>query len=148
VATLAALAPDVSPEDVGLDPGRLARLDRHLDDQVADGRQQGSLIVVTRGGKTAHVSARGHRHEEAGLPVEPDTIWRIYSMTKPITSVAAMLLYEEGKLSLFDPVAKFIPSFADARVYRTGPAAAWVTAPATEPMLVWHLLTQIGRAHV
>jgi CubicO group peptidase (beta-lactamase class C family) len=141
MATLAALAPEVGPEDVGLDPDRLQRLDRHLDEFVADGRQKGSLIVVTRGGKIAHVSARGYRDEAAELPVEPDTIWRIYSMTKPITSVAAMLLYEEGKLSLFDPVAKFIPAFADARVYRKGPAAAWVTAPATEPMLVWHLLT-------
>jgi CubicO group peptidase (beta-lactamase class C family) len=141
VATLAALAPEVSPEDVGLDPDRLARLDRHLDEYVADGRQKGSLIAVTRAGKIAHVSARGHRDEEAGLPVEPDTIWRIYSMTKPITSVAAMMLYEEGALSLFDPVAKFIPCFADARVYQKGPAAAWVTTPVTEPMLVWHLLT-------
>jgi CubicO group peptidase (beta-lactamase class C family) len=78
---------------------------------------------------------------EAGLPVEPDTIWRIYSMTKPITSVAAMLLYEEGALSLFDPVAKFIPSFEDLHVYRHGMAAAPVTARAAEPMLVWHLLT-------
>ena len=141
MATLATLAPEVSPEDVGLDPDRLARLDRHLDTYVADGRQKGSLIAVTRGGKIAHVSARGSRDEEAGLPVEADTIWRIYSMTKPITSVAAMLLYEEGTLSLFDPVAKFIPAFADVRVYREGAAAAWVTAPATEPMLVSHLLT-------
>jgi CubicO group peptidase (beta-lactamase class C family) len=141
MATLTALAPEVSPEEVGLDPDRLARLDRHLDEYVADGRHKGSLVMVTRGGKIAHLSARGHRDEDAGLPVEPDTIWRIYSMTKAITSVAAMLLYEEGKLSLFDPVAKFIPSFGEARVYRHGPAAAWVTAPATEPMLVWHLLT-------
>ena len=87
------------------------------------------------------MSHRGQRDAEAGLPVEPDTIWRIYSMTKPITSVAAMMLYEEGALSLFDPVAKFIPSFEDLRVYRHGMAAAPVTARAAEPMLVWHLLT-------
>jgi CubicO group peptidase (beta-lactamase class C family) len=62
-------------------------------------------------------------------------------MTKPITSVAAMILYEEGALSLLDPVAKYIPSFGDARVYRGGPAVAPLTAPASEPMLVWHLLT-------
>ena len=98
-------------------------------------------MVITRGGRIAHVSHRGQRDAEAGLPVEPDTIWRIYSMTKPITSVAAMMLYEEGALSLFDPVAKFIPSFEDLRVYRHGMAAAPVTARAAEPMLVWHLLT-------
>jgi CubicO group peptidase (beta-lactamase class C family) len=141
VATLAGIAPEVDPGEVGLDADRLARLDEHLDSYVADGRQKGSLIAVTRGGKVAHVSARGYRDEEAGLPVEPDTIWRIYSMTKPITSVAAMILFEEGKLSLFDPVAKFIPSFAEPRVYRGGPAAAPITAPATQPLLVWHLLT-------
>ena len=108
---------------------------------MANGRHKGSLLAITRGGRIAHVSHRGQRDAEAGLPVEPDTIWRIYSMTKPITSVAAMLLYEEGALSLFDPVAKFIPSFGDLRVYRHGMAAAPVTARAAQPMLVWHLLT-------
>ena len=141
MATTTALATEVAPEEVGLDPGRLARLDAYLDGFVADGRHKGSLLVITRGGRIAHVSHRGQRDAEAGLPVEPDTIWRIYSMTKPITSVAAMMLYEEGALSLFDPVAKFIPSFGDLRVYRHGMAAAPVTARAAEPMRVWHLLT-------
>jgi CubicO group peptidase (beta-lactamase class C family) len=141
MATTTALATEVAPEEVGLDPGRLARLDAYLDGFVANGRHKGSLLVVTRGGRIAHVSHRGQRDAEAGLPVEPDTIWRIYSMTKPITSVAAMMLYEEGALSLFDPVAKFIPSFEDLRVYRHGMAAAPVTVRAAEPMLVWHLLT-------
>jgi CubicO group peptidase (beta-lactamase class C family) len=141
MATTTALAAEVAPEEVGLDPGRLARLDAYLDGFVANGRHQGSLLAITRGGRIAHVSHRGRRDAEAGLPVEPDTIWRIYSMTKPITSVAAMLLFEEGAFSLFDPVAKFIPSFEDLRVYRHGMAAAPVTARAAQPMLVWHLLT-------
>ena len=141
MATTTALATEVAPEEVGLDPRRLARLDAYLDGFVANGRHKGSLLVVTRGGRIAHVSHRGQRDAEAGLPVEPDTIWRIYSMTKPITSVAAMMLYEEGALSLFDSVAKFIPSFEDLRVYRHGMAAAPVTLRAAEPMLVWHLLT-------
>ena len=141
MATTAALAPEVEPEEVGFDPERLARLDAYLDGFVANGRAKGLQLVITRGGRIAHVTARGHRDADAGLAVEPDTIWRIYSMTKPITSVAAMMLYEEGALSLFDPVAKFIPSFADVRVYRKGMAAAPVTVPASEPMLVWHLLT-------
>jgi CubicO group peptidase (beta-lactamase class C family) len=141
MATTAVLTAEVEPQEAGLDPERLARLDSYLDGYVANGRQKGSLLVITRGGKIAHVSQRGHRDADAGLPVEPDTIWRIYSMTKPITSVAAMMLYEEGALSLFDPVAKFIPSFGDLRVYRQGMAAAPVTARAAEPMLVWHLLT-------
>jgi CubicO group peptidase (beta-lactamase class C family) len=141
MATTTAMATEVAPEEVGLDPGRLARLDAYLDGFVANGRHQGSLLAITRGGRIAHLSVRGQRDAQAGLPVEPDTIWRIYSMTKPITSVAAMLLYEEGALSLFDPVAKFIPSFEDLHVYRHGMAAAPVTVRAAEPMLVWHLLT-------
>ena len=120
MATTAALTADVQPEEVGLDSERLARLDAYLDGYVAHGRQKGSLLVITRGGRIAHVSHRGHRDADAGLAVEPDTIWRIYSMTKPITSVAAMMLYEEGAIDLFDPVAKFIPSFGDLRVYRKG----------------------------
>jgi CubicO group peptidase (beta-lactamase class C family) len=141
MATTAAMATEVAPEEVGLDAGRLARLDAYLDGFVASGRHHGSLLAITRGGRIAHLSVRGQRDAQAGLPVEPDTIWRIYSMTKPITSVAAMLLYEEGALSLFDPVAKFIPSFEDLHVYRHGMAAAPVTVRAAEPMLVWHLLT-------
>ncbi|HEX6744760.1 MAG TPA: serine hydrolase domain-containing protein [Solirubrobacteraceae bacterium] len=141
MTTTTALATEVAPEEVGLDPARLARLDAYLDGFVANGRHKGSLLAITRGGRIAHVSHRGQRDAEAGLPVEPDTLWRIYSMTKPITSVAAMMLYEEGALSLFDPVAKFIPSFEDLRVYRHGMAAAPVTARAAETMLVWHLLT-------
>jgi CubicO group peptidase (beta-lactamase class C family) len=73
------------------------------------------------------------RDLDAGLPVTDDTIWRIYSMTKPITSVAAMMLYEEGALELTDPVARFIPSFAGVRVYSSGPALNPWTVPATEP---------------
>jgi CubicO group peptidase (beta-lactamase class C family) len=141
MATTVAMTPEVEAHAAGFDPERLARLDRYLDRFVENGRQIGSMIVITRGGKIAHVSQRGYRDADAGLPVEGDTIWRIYSMTKPITSVAAMMLYEEGALALTDPVAKFIPAFADVRVYRKGLAVAPVTAPAAETMTVWHLLT-------
>ena len=75
------------------------------------------------------------------LPVETDTLWRIYSMTKPITSVAAMMLYEEGAFELTDPVSRFIPAFADVRVYAGGSRPEPVTVPATEPVRIWHLLT-------
>jgi CubicO group peptidase (beta-lactamase class C family) len=141
VTTLSRLAVEVDPESVGLDRDRLARLDRYLDNYVAAGRQKASLIAISRGGKVAHISMRGHRDTDAALPVETDTIWRIYSMTKPITSVAAMMLYEEGALSLFDPVSKFIPAFENMRVYRQGSVAAMITAPSSEQMLVWHLMT-------
>jgi len=74
--------------------------------------------------------------------VEPDTLWRIYSMTKPVTSVAAMILYEEGAFELSDPVSNFIPAFADVRVYAGGSDQRQVTVPAAEPVRIWHLLTQ------
>src|SRR6185436_10559135 len=94
-----------------------------------------------RHGHLAHVARCGSRDVEAGLPVTDDTLWRIYSMTKPVTSVAAMMLYEQGALELTDPISRWIPSFADARVYAAGPATAAATVPATEPVRVWHLLT-------
>jgi len=134
---------DVQPEKVGFDAGRLARIDRHFARYVDDGRLPGWLVLVSRDGKIAHLSTYGRRDMEADLPVELDTRFRIYSMTKPVTSVAAMMLFEEGAFQLKDPVSKFIPSFADARVYRGGTAlaATQVTEPVTEPVRVWHLLT-------
>ena len=135
------LNPDVEPAEVGLDPGRLARLDKHFGRYVDDGRLPGWLLTVSRHGKLAYVSTCGQRDVEAGLPVEADTIWRLYSMTKPVTSVAAMMLYEEGAFELTDPVSKFIPSFADLRVYTGGSDIRPVTVPATEPVRIWHLLT-------
>ena len=135
------LNPEAEPAEVGLDPGRLARLDKHFGRYVDDGRLPGWLLTVSRHGKLAYVSTRGQRDVEAGLPVEDDTIWRLYSMTKPVTSVAAMMLYEEGAFELTDPVSKFIPSFADLRVYTGGSDIRPVTVPAIEPVRIWHLLT-------
>jgi CubicO group peptidase (beta-lactamase class C family) len=132
---------DAEPAEVGFDPGRLARIDRHFRRYVDDGLLAGWTVAVSRRGRVAHLSHHGLRDLDAGLPVSDDTIWRIYSMTKPITSVAAMMLYEQGALELTDPVARFIPSFADARVYNAGPALNPSTVPVTEPVRVWHLLT-------
>ena len=132
---------EVDAAEAGLDPERLARLDRHFARYVDDGKLPGWLLTVARHGRLAHVATCGQRDIEAGLPVEPDTIWRIYSMTKPITSVAAMMLFEEGALELTDPVSKFIPSFADVRVFAGGSDIRSVTVPATEPVRIWHLLT-------
>ena len=131
----------VDPAEVGFDVGRLGRIDSHFASYVDDGRLAGWLAVVARRGQIVHVGSGGLRDVEAGLPVEHDTLWRIYSMTKPVTAVAAMALYERGAFSLNDPVSKWIPSFKDSRVYRTGPPQAPVTVPATEPIRMWHLLS-------
>ena len=129
------------PGDLGFDKGRLERIDAHFARYVDDGRLPGWLAVVTRRGTVAHVGSAGHRDLEAGLPVTGDTLFRIYSMTKPVTSVAAMMLYEEGAFELKDPVHRFIDAFRDQRVFRSGSHQAPVTVPATEPVRMWHLLT-------
>jgi CubicO group peptidase (beta-lactamase class C family) len=138
---MSGLKAEVDPAEVGLDAGRLRRIDRHFARYVDDGRLPGWLAAVSRRGRLAHVSCYGSRDIEAGLPVEPDTLWRIYSMTKPVTSVAAMMLYEEGAFELTDPVSAFIPAFANVRVYAGGSDQRQVTVPATEPVRIWHLLT-------
>ena len=132
---------EVEPGELGFDAARLARIDKHFGQYVDDGRLAGWQIVVAREGKVVHASTYGQRDREAGLPVEPDTLWRIYSMTKPLTSVAAMMLWEEGRFELNDPISKWLPEFTDMRVYVKGAAAAPFTVPAIEPIRVWHLLT-------
>ncbi len=132
---------EADPAEVGFMPDRLRRLDAHYARYVHDGRLKGWQLTISRHGKLVHESRYGERDAEAGLKVEPDTLWRIYSMTKPVTSVAAMMLYEEGAFELTDPVSSFIPSFADLRVYTGGSDQRPVTVPATEPVRIWHLLT-------
>ena len=135
------LQTEIEAAEVGLDQNRLERIGKHFARFVDTGRLPGWLITVSRHGKLAYVSTYGQRDVEAGLPVEPDTLWRIYSMTKPITSVAAMMLYEEGGFQLTDPVSRYIPSFADTRVFTGGSDISYTTEPVTEPMRIWHLLT-------
>jgi len=135
------LTVEVDAAEVGLDAERLKRIDAYFAGYVADGRLPGWLLTISRHGRLAHVARSGSRDLEAGLPVTDDTVWRIYSMTKPITSVAAMILYEEGSLALTDPVSAFIPSFGDVRVYQGGSDLRPVTVPAAEPVRIWHLLT-------
>jgi CubicO group peptidase (beta-lactamase class C family) len=136
-----ALGVAAEPADLGFSAERLARIDRHFERYVQDGRLAGWLVLVSRGGRVAHASWAGKRDLESGAPVEADTLWRIYSMTKPVTSVAAMMLWEEGHFELKDPVARFIPAFEDVRVYVRGSAQKPLTAPAAEPVRIWHLLT-------
>lgn len=135
------LRADTDPTDAGMDGARLARIDRHFASYVDDGRLPGWLVLVARGGRIAHLSTYGMRDRERSRPVEPDTIWRLASMTKPVTSVAAMMLYEEGAFELKDPISRWIPAFEHMRVYRSGSSARPDTRPATEPIRVWHLLT-------
>ncbi|WP_053139787.1 serine hydrolase domain-containing protein [Streptomyces ambofaciens] len=138
---MAPLRQEVDAGAAGLDPGALDRLDEHFAREVDEGRLPGFLVALARGGRVAHLTVHGRRDVAAGLPVTADTLWRIYSMTKPVTSVAALMLVEEGRLSLDDPVARYLPAFAEPRVYVEGSADDVVTRPAAGPVLVRHLMT-------
>src|SRR4051812_48839513 len=97
---MADLKQETDPEEVGLDGGRLTRIERHFSRYVDDGRLPGWLVLVARRGRIAYLSTYGRRDVDRDLPVETDTLWRMYSMTKPVTSVAAMMLAEEGAFAL------------------------------------------------
>ncbi|MER6165103.1 serine hydrolase domain-containing protein [Streptomyces violaceorubidus] len=135
------LRQEVDARAAGLDPEALDRLDLHFARQVEEGRLPGFLVALARGGRVAHLTVHGLRDVAAGLPVTADTLWRIYSMTKPVTSVAVLTLVEEGLLALEDPVARHLPAFAEPRVYVSGSGEDVVTRPAAGPVRVRHLMT-------
>src|ERR1700677_4678005 len=108
--------PDCKPEDVGLSSAALARLGLALQDRVASGHIPGAVALVARHGKVAWFEAFGARDSVSGAPMAKDSIFRIYSMTKPIVSVAVMMLSEEGRLLLNDPIEKYLASFAAPKV--------------------------------
>jgi CubicO group peptidase (beta-lactamase class C family) len=135
------LAATADPIELGLDPHRLARIDHHFAGYVERGRLAGWQVAVTRRGEIVHSTSHGHRVLDGAVPWTDDTVVRLYSMTKPITSVAAMMLYEEGRFQLKDPVARYLPAFADTPVYRSGSFLAPTVEPQVEPMRIWHLLT-------
>ncbi len=116
VAVAADPLPTVAPEGVGLSAGRLARIDQLMERYVDEGSLPGALAMIARHGRIAYLETWGMRDREAGKPMAPDTIFRIYSMSKPITSVAVLILFEEGHFMLQDPVGRFIPELADLEV--------------------------------
>ena len=131
---------DTRPEEVGLSTPHLARISRWMRHWVDSGRLPGLLVAVVRNDRLAWFETYGHRDVETGRPVEPDTIYRIYSMTKPITTVAALMLYEEGHFQLDDPVAQFIPAFAGTRVFAGGDAEQFTTVPLARAITVHDLM--------
>src|SRR6185437_2743018 len=122
--------PLVSPEQVGLSAARLARVSEWMKGWVDSGKLPGLLVAVMRRGELAFAETYGKADVERNKPVRPDTIYRIYSMTKPLTSTAIMMLYEEGRFQLDDPISKFIPAFANPRVYSGGSRGKIETVPA------------------
>jgi CubicO group peptidase (beta-lactamase class C family) len=133
------------PEDVGLSSERLARIDSHLKRRYLDpGKLPGALTLVYRRGEIAYLSPQGLMDAERGKPMREDTIFRIYSMSKPITSVALMMLYEHGHFQLDDPVDRWIPAWRDLGVYEAGNHPFFLTRPCERRMTVRDLLTHMS----
>lgn len=126
-----------APESVGMSSQRLGHIGTVMQRYVDDGVIRGASTMVLRQGKVAHAELFGHRDAEAGLEMTDDTIFRIYSMTKPIVSTALMLLHEEGAFQLEDPVAKYLPAFGATQVL----SADGALVPQARPMEVRDLLT-------
>lgn len=105
-----------APAEIGLSPARLERLGVVLRGEIDRGRVPGAVVLISRRGKVGYFEALGARDPASAAPMQKDTIFRIYSMTKPIVSVAAMMLWEEGRFLLGDPIAKYLPDFAGRKV--------------------------------
>jgi CubicO group peptidase (beta-lactamase class C family) len=135
-----------APKDVGLSSERLERITKAVEQSINDGRIAGAVALVARHGKIAYFKAFGMADREAKKPMRTDNIFRICSMSKPITSVAVMMLYEEGRFMLNEPVSDFIPEFKNMKVLdppfpqdKTSPPGALVDAK--RPITIFHLLT-------
>jgi CubicO group peptidase (beta-lactamase class C family) len=132
------------PEQVGMSVERLGRISTMLKKEIADGKLPGAVVMVARKGKIIYSDAVGFQDKGANTPVKLDSIFRIYSMTKPLASVAGMMLVEDGVIQLTDPVSKFLPAFKDMQVSVASTAAdgkpSYTNVPAARPIIVQDLL--------
>jgi CubicO group peptidase (beta-lactamase class C family) len=132
--------PVVKPETVGLSSERLERIAGAVQRGIDDKRIAGAVTLVARRGHVAWFKAQGMADREAGKPMRPDTMFRICSMTKPITTLAVMMLYEEGHFLLDDPVSKYLPEFKNPKVLVKPASGAPYTIPATREITIRDLL--------
>jgi CubicO group peptidase (beta-lactamase class C family) len=129
----------------GLAPDHLPNIEAHLDRRyIQPGKLPGALTLVARRGEIAYVKAQGLMDVERNKPVRRDTVFRIYSMAKPITSIAMMQLYEQGRFLLDDPVHKYIPAWKNRQVYKSGVYPNFLTTPATSTMTIRDLFTHMS----
>ncbi len=134
---------EASPESVGISSDRLALIDKMCENEVANGNLPGIVSLVARNGKIVHWKAYGMADNKAGRALKRDDIFRIASQTKAITSTAVMILWEEGKFQLDDPISKFIPEFKNAQVLSTFQYSdtTWSGIPVNKEITIRHLLT-------
>jgi CubicO group peptidase (beta-lactamase class C family) len=130
--------------DLGVSTERLAHVDATMHAYVDKGKLPGVQTLISRRGELVHHDCYGFADVEAQQPVAPDTIYRIYSMTKPITSVGLMMLYEQGHFLLENPISRWLPEFADAQVWAGGTADAPETRPAARAITVHDMLTHMS----
>lgn len=128
-----------APEKVGISGERLIRIHNILERYIAEQKFAGFVTVIARRGKLVHFDCVGMSHTEGNQPMQPDTLFRIYSMTKPIVSVAMMMLYEEGRFHLDDPISKFIPEFKDVKVH-IRPGFTGAELAVSKPAVTFHHL--------
>jgi len=138
--TLAGL-PRVTPESAGMSSERLDRIRPAFESYVTDGKLSGVITAVARDGKVVHFEASGFQDVEAGEPMAEDTIFRMYSMTKPIASAALMILWEEGHFLLSTPLSQVLPEFAGTQVYVSGDGDDMETEPPRRPIVIRDLMT-------
>jgi len=131
----------VSPVTLGLDPARLRYLDAHLRKYVDEGKLAGTVMLVARNGAIGHFEAYGAADLARNAPMKRDTIFRVYSMSKPITAIALMQLYERGLMQIDDPVEKYLPEFRDLQVYSMGTYPNFLTRRPERAMTVRDLLS-------
>jgi CubicO group peptidase (beta-lactamase class C family) len=129
------------PEDVGLCAKRIERIENWMQTQVTSGRLACIEVIINRQGQTAFHRCHGKANLARNSDATPDTIYRIYSMTKPLTAVAIMMLYEEGRFQLDDPIRRYLPDFTGQRVFAGGGYGAVMTEPATRDITFRDLLT-------
>jgi CubicO group peptidase (beta-lactamase class C family) len=133
--------PTAKPESVGLSSERLERISKAVQKDIDDKRIAGAVTLVMRRGQIAFFNVQGMQDREAGKPMRPDSIFRICSMSKPITTAAVMILYEEGHFLLEDPVSKYLPEFKDPKVLVKPPNGGTpYTIPATRQITIRDLL--------
>jgi CubicO group peptidase (beta-lactamase class C family) len=140
-SALAQELPTAKPENVGLSPDRLQRIGGAAQQSIDDKRIAGVVTLVVRHGRVAWFDARGMADREAGKPMQKDTIFRLCSMTKPIVSAAVMVLYEEGRFLLGDPISKYLPEFKNPKVLVKPASGPSYTIPATREITIRDLLT-------
>ncbi len=140
-ATSSAQQSSAKPEAVGLSSTRLERIAATVQASVDKGEIAGAVTLIARHGQVVWLHATGNQDRENSKPMRPDSIFRICSMTKPITTLAVMMLHEEGRLQLDDPIAKYIPEFADPKVLVKPKEGKPYTIPASQPITIRHLLT-------